>query len=78
MTDIDFLSGDYLFGDSDGVVVVPAAVAGEIIDLAKELLHREHAIEAARGTASLDEQAQARKTRFSHVCWLRGSGTEIT
>lgn len=63
--------GDWLVADGDGVVVIPQSVAAEVADLAEELANRERAIEAVRKVASIAEQAQARKERFSHVHWLR-------
>lgn len=63
--------GDWLVADGDGVVVIPQLVAAEVVDMAEELANRELAIEAVREAASIAEQAQARKERFSHVRWLR-------
>lgn len=63
--------GDWLLGDGDGVVVIPQAIAAAVADMAEELARRERAIEFARGTATILEQSQARKARFSHVRWLR-------
>lgn len=63
--------GDWLVGDADGVVVIPQAIAVEVASMAEELAKRERAIESARAVASIAEQAQARKERFSHVRWLR-------
>jgi len=55
--------GDFVFGDADGVVVVPAALAEEVLLLAERIARDETAIrEAVRGGAPLYELYERYKT----------------
>jgi 4-hydroxy-4-methyl-2-oxoglutarate aldolase len=49
-------TGDWIVGDADGIVVVPAARAGEVLEQAELLVGTENEIRAAvrAGMAPLD------------------------
>lgn len=41
---VNILSGDYLFADSDAVVIIPKSIVTECIQKAEQLLHKEFSI----------------------------------
>ncbi|KAF1049136.1 MAG: 4-hydroxy-4-methyl-2-oxoglutarate aldolase [Xylophilus sp.] len=59
--DVRVEAGDYVFGDADGVVVVPAVRVGEVLDKARQTSEREARILAA----ALDGQP-LRAARVEH------------
>jgi regulator of RNase E activity RraA len=64
--------GDWLVGDSDGVVAIPAAQAGEVLRVAREIAEAEDRIRAAVLAGSrLDE---ARKAARYHALQTRAAG----
>jgi regulator of RNase E activity RraA len=64
--------GDWLVGDSDGVVAIPAAQAGEVLRVAREIAEAEDRIRAAVvGGSRLDE---ARKATRYHTLQTRAAG----
>jgi regulator of RNase E activity RraA len=64
--------GDWLVGDGDGVVAIPAARAGEVLRVAREIAEAEDRIRAAVLAGSrLDE---ARKAARYHALQTRAAG----
>ena len=51
--------GDYIFGDIDGVVVIPKAVAGEVIDAALKTIEKENEVRRRLQNGSSLQQAYA-------------------
>lgn len=51
--------GDYIFGDIDGVVVIPKTVAGEVIDAALKTIEKENEVRRRLQNGSSLQQAYA-------------------
>ncbi|NBW06287.1 MAG: hypothetical protein EBR92_10375, partial [Alphaproteobacteria bacterium] len=66
--------GDIIVGDGNGVVVVPAVAADAVIEMAEEIVRKEHILLANLNNLSMDERAEARAERMAHVRWLREQG----
>ncbi|MDO5631606.1 MAG: RraA family protein [Paracoccus sp. (in: a-proteobacteria)] len=64
--------GDLILGDMDGTVIVPQAVASQILTMGRELERRESRLRKDSMHLSAPERAAARANRMSHVLWLRG------
>ncbi|HEY0650402.1 RraA family protein [Phenylobacterium sp.] len=63
--------GDWLIGDDDGVIAIPAARVGEVLQVAREIAAAEETIRAAVLSGSrLD---QARKSARYHALQTRGA-----
>jgi len=62
--------GDLVLGDEDGVVVLPAEHASELIAMAEELTRVEAAINREMDAGAGRAEAFARHDRFAHVRWL--------
>lgn len=63
--------GDVVLGDADGVVVIPAAIAADVLEMGEEILRKEEALLANLHNMTMQERATARADRMSHVAWLR-------
>jgi len=63
--------GDYVIGDADGVVVVPRAIAAQVIAWAEELARIEQRIVRALEAGESRERALAEHPRFRHIARLR-------
>lgn len=63
--------GDYLIGDEDGVIVIPSAIAVQVIEWAEELVRIEARIVQALEAGMPREQAFAANPRFRHIGRLR-------
>lgn len=44
---VEIRAGDYVMADLDGVVIIPAAIAGEIVDKTEEVMQRENLVRKA-------------------------------
>lgn len=63
--------GDLVLMDSDGVLIIPAKVADDVIDLAEELARKEDALKKSSKSQTVELRAEARAERMSHMVWLR-------
>jgi regulator of RNase E activity RraA len=63
-TEVDVSPGDFVLGDEDGVIVIPAAVAERVLERAEELGTREVEIRRELGRGLSLSEALA---RFGHV-----------
>ncbi|WP_108259267.1 RraA family protein [Mangrovicoccus ximenensis] len=63
--------GDILLGDEDGVVTIPAEMAGQILDMGEELARKEALLRSTQAAMSAAERAEARAARSSHIAWIR-------
>jgi len=68
---VSIAPGDWVLGDSDGVVIIPASVADEVIGLAEELARKEDALKQTSKSLPVEVRAKARAERMSHMVWLR-------
>jgi regulator of RNase E activity RraA len=62
--EVDVTPGDLILADSDGAIVVPAAVAEQVLELAEELQSREVQIRAELADGLSLSEALA---KFGHV-----------
>ena len=68
---VSIASGDYLIGDEDGVMVIPSALAAQVIEWAEELVRIEARIVHALEAGVPREQAFGANPRFEHIRRLR-------
>jgi regulator of RNase E activity RraA len=66
--------GDYLLGDADGVVVVPARHAAQIVEAAETLEAIEAVIRDEIAAGASREEALGRHARFAHVAAVARDG----
>jgi regulator of RNase E activity RraA len=66
--------GDYLLGDADGVVVVPARHAAQIVEAAETLEEIEAVIRDEIAAGASREEALGRHARFAHVAAVARDG----
>ena len=64
---VTVVPGDYVVGDADGVVVIPAAVAGSIIADAEKLAQVEQRIAEELQAGGERSDVFRRNPRFSHI-----------
>jgi regulator of RNase E activity RraA len=65
-------NGDWILGDADGLVVIPGAVAEEIIAMSEELARIERRITTDMKAGGEREAVMKTHPRFKHVQVLRG------
>jgi regulator of RNase E activity RraA len=65
--------GDIILGDADGAVVIPAAIAEDVLQMGEEIARKEADLVANLHTMTMDERAIGRANRMSHVRWIRES-----
>ena len=63
--------GDFLIGDGDGLVVIPQAIAEQVIAWAEQLAEIEQAITRRIEAGATREEAFAEHPRFKHIGRLR-------
>ncbi len=64
-------TGDYLIGDEDGVMVIPAEIAEQVIAWAEELVRIEARIVAGINAGEPREKVFTAHPRFAHIRRLR-------
>jgi regulator of RNase E activity RraA len=64
---IEIRDGDYIVGDGDGVVVIPAEVVGQIVEDAEELLRIEKKIGIELRAGGARHEVFKANPRFAHI-----------
>lgn len=64
---VEIRDGDYLVGDGDGVVVIPSAVATQIVEDSEELLRIEKKIGVEIRAGGTRQDVFKANPRFAHV-----------
>jgi len=68
---VEVAPGDLVIGDSDGVIVIPQAIAGDIVSWAETVAEIEESIAARLRVGETREAAFAAHPRFAHIRRLR-------
>lgn len=68
---VEVHTGDYVIGDADGVMVIPEAIAGPVLEWAETLAAIEERIVAALQAGEPREKVFAANPRFAHIGRLR-------
>ncbi|GHU36644.1 diguanylate cyclase [Betaproteobacteria bacterium] len=65
-------NGDWILGDTDGLIVIPGAVAEEVVAMSEELARIERRIAVKMKAGGEREAVMTAHPRFKHVQCLRG------